>query len=132
MARRRRRAKTKTRRVYVKAKPKRRRRRSSGSGIKGLFKDAIPIVAYGAGRGYLAQMLMPLTSKLGMMGTYAPNASLGLAAWGVGKVAPGMKKYTNQIIKAEVLMASLKLGSALGSGMMFGTGSEGSSEVVYS
>ena len=86
---------------------KRHSRRSSNSG--GLFTGIIPAVSYGAVRGYASNMLVPVTNKLGMLGTYADNAVMIGALWALGKFVPSMKP----LAKTGILIESAMVGGEL-------------------
>jgi hypothetical protein len=80
------------------------KRRSRHSNDGGLFKGVIGAALYGGVRGYASNMVAPLTSKLGMLGTYADNVVMIGALWGLGKVMPQAKPICKTGILIEAAM----------------------------
>ena len=101
---RRRKAKTRTITRYVKRKAK--RRRSGSSGVKMLQMDAI---AYGAVRGMLSNLLVPITSKI-PLGNMADEIGVGLFNYFVAKNSSGMIR---NIATKGLIIENAMLGSEL-------------------
>ena len=59
--------------------------RSRSSGSSNPLTVVIPAMAYGAGRSYLSNLALPLTSKLGFLGQYSDEVLFGLAGWFIAK-----------------------------------------------
>ena len=85
------------------------RRRGSRRGEGGLMNGALTAAVYGGVRGYASNLLQPVTSKLGVLGTYADNAAMIAALWAVGKFLPGMRP----IAKTGILIEAAMVGGEL-------------------
>lgn len=69
--------------------------------------------AYGAVRGKLASFAVPQLAKIpmlgGLMSSYGDEAGMALALWGIGKLKPGLKKYTIPALMCEGFSAGKTL-----------------------
>ena len=86
------------------------------------LKVVIPAMAYGAGRGYLSNMLTPLTSKI-PLGNYADEAVFGILGYLAAKKGKGIIK---DVGTAVLTVESASLGSQLMGSVNNGSSSTGS------
>jgi len=99
----RKRAKARTlsvRRVYKKT------RSYAKKSIKGTSLIQPDSMIYGAGRRYLSQLITPVTSRLGVLGTLSENAVLGTGLWLIAKKSSGaIKNIAIKGLVAENVLA---------------------------
>lgn len=109
---RRKRAKTRTRTVYKKAA---RRRKSSGSAKVAPIQ--LPSMLYGAARGYLSNLIAPVTSKI-PLGGVADEAGMIFANYMLAKNVKN--KTLKQAAISGLIIENARLGEAVIDGSLLG------------
>lgn len=127
MARRKKRATSRKYRAAPRAFFKAKKRRSSKGTSSG--STAMQLIAaglYGAGRGWLANFIAPVTARIPFGGIADEVGMLG-ANWAIGKFIGGKVPLLRQATKAGMLIESAAIGQAIVSGgLSMGGGSSSS------
>ncbi len=102
-----------TRRTRSTAFTKRSRSKGNNADLTGLMVGAI---AYGAGREYISNAILPLTNKI-PLGGYADEAILGIMGYVFARGKLLNSKFTKNLGRAMLTIESARVGSGMTSGI---------------